>query len=267
MKRSILVIAAVLAATGAFAQTAQPATPAAAPAAAAPAPAAAAPAPTATTDTSTIGGADPTLIGADKANPQLKEVMINKFEDDGFWTGSMSRDDGFITLRKFESKGALAKKPIQAEKDAKIDEPDDYVLGVKVEHLHRAVTSFSVIPSRPISMPGIVKTISVWVVGRNVNHQLFAMVNDQFGNTAKIPMGSLAFTGWRQLTGAVPPSIKQLNPRYEGRTGLTLQSFVIETDPAETYGLYYMYFDDLTVWTDLFIENKRDPDDMNDSVW
>ena len=262
MKRSILVLSAVLAATGAFAQNAQPATPVATPA-----PASTSAAPTATTDPSTIGAADPVLIGSDKANPQLATVMINKFEDDGFWTGSMSRDDGFITLRKFESKGALAKKPIPAEKDAKIDEADNYVVGAKIDHLHRAVTSFSIIPSRPISMPGVVKTISVWVVGRNVNHQLYAMVNDQFGNTAKIPMGSLAFTGWRQLTGAVPPSVKQIDPRYESHSGLTFQSFLIETDPAETYGQYYIYFDDLSVVTDLFIQNKRDPDDMNDSVW
>jgi hypothetical protein len=254
MKRSILFLAALAAAAGAFAQNAQTAAPAAAPA------------PTANTDPSTIGGADPTLIGADKANPQLQEISITKFEDDGFWTGSMSRDDGFITLRKFEGSPA-AKKPLTAEKNAQINEPDVYVLGVKIEHLHRAVTSFSVIPSRPISMPGVVKTISVWVAGRNVNHELYAMVNDQYGNVAKIPMGSLAFTGWRQLTGAVPPSVKQLNPRFAGRSGLTLQSFLIETDPSETYGVYYIYFDDLRVVTDMFIENKRDPDDMNDSVW
>jgi hypothetical protein len=249
MKRSILFLAALLAAAGAFAQNAQ-----------------ANPAPTANTDPSTIGGADATLIGKDKANPQLQEISVTKFEDDGFWTGSMSRDDGFITLRKFEG-GPAAKKPLDAEKNAQINEPDVYVLGVKVEHLHRAVTSFSVIPSRPISMPGVVKTISVWVAGRNVKHELYAMVNDQFGNTAKIPMGSLAFSGWRQLTGAVPPSIKQLNPRFAGRSGLTLQSFLIEADPEETYGVYYIYFDDLRVVTDMFIENKRDPDDMNDSVW
>lgn len=253
MKRSILVLAALLAASGAFAQTAQTAP-------------AAAPAPTASTDPSTVGEADPMLIGADKANPQLKEVSINKFEDDGFWSGYMSRDDGFITLRKFEG-GPNAKQPIQGEKDAQITEPDKYVLGAKIEHLHRAVTSFTISPTRPISMPGIVKTISVWVVGRNVPHQLYAIVNDQYGNTAKIPMGSLAFTGWKKLTGVVPPNVKQMNPRYEGRTGLTLQSFLIETNPDDTYGSYYIYFDDLRVVTDLFIENKRDPDDMNDSVW
>lgn len=250
MKRFTLLLVALIA-TGAYAQTAQT------------------PAPTATTDPATIGGPDPLRIGDDHANPQLADVSITKFEDDGFWRGEMSRDDGFITLRRINSKGPAAKKPVSGDVNAKITdtEADEYVLGAKVEHLHRAVTSFSVVPLRPISMPGIVKTISVWVAGRNVNHQLFAMVNDQFGNTAKIFLGSLAFTGWRQLTGAVPPSVKQLNPRYEGRTGLTFQSFLIETDPNETFGQYYIYFDGLTTMTDMYIESQRDADDVNDSQW
>lgn len=250
MKRTTLLIAAaLLLASGAFAQSAA--------------------APAAKADTKTTqdpGAADPSLIGVDKAQQELKEISISKFEDDGFWKGSMMSDDGFITLRRFEGSPA-DKKPLEGETAAQLAETDKYVLGVKVEHLHRAVTSFSISPTTPLPIPGIAKTISIWVVGRNVKHQLYVIIDDQFGNRAKVPMGDLAFTGWKKLTAAIPPNIKQTDPRYVGKSGISIRSLVVETDPAETYGSYYIYFDDLRAVTDLFSENNRDPDDMVDTAW
>jgi hypothetical protein len=250
MKRTTLLIAGgLLLAAGVFAQSA--ATPAAK---------------VDTKTTQDIGSADPSLIGVDKAQQELKEISISKFEDDGFWAGSMMRDDGFISLRRFEGSPA-EKKPLEGETAAQLAETDKYVLGAKIEHLHRAVTSFSISPTAPLPVPGITKTISVWVVGRNVKHQLYVILDDQFGNRAKVPMGDLAFTGWKKLTAAIPPNIKQVDPRYVSKTGISIRSFLIETDPAETFGSYYIYFDDLRAVTDLFTENNRDADDMVDTAW
>lgn len=266
MKRTTLLIAAgLLLAAGAFGQAATTA----APAAATPAPAASTTAPAATDAkpaTQDVGAADPSLIGVDKAQQELKEISISKFEDDGFWKGEMMRDDGFITLRRFEGSPA-DKKPIAGETQAQLAEQDKYVLGAKIEHLHRAVTSFSISPTAPLPIPGITKTISVWVVGRNVKHQLYVLIADHFGNRAKIPLGDLAFSGWKKLTAAIPPNIKQSDPRYVGKSGISIESFLVETDPAETYGSYYIYFDDLRAVTDLFSENNRDADDMVDTAW
>ena len=39
----------------------------------------------------------------------------------------------------------------------------------------------------------------------------------------------------------------------------------IACDPDESFGTYYVYFDDLRAITDLFAEDMRDPDDMPDS--
>lgn len=250
MKRTILLIAAgLLVASGVFAQSA--ATPAAQ---------------VNSTTTPTAGGAEPTLIGVDKAQQELKEISVSKFEDDGFWAGSMMRDDGYISLRRFEG-SPVDKKPLEGETEAQIVEADKYVLGAKIEHLRRAVTSFSVSPTQPLPIPGITKTISIWVVGRNVKHQLYVILDDQFGNRAKVPLGDLAFTGWKKLTAAIPPNIRQTDPRYVGKTGISVRSFLVETDPAETYGTYYIYFDDLRAVSDLFTENNRDSDDMVDTSW
>jgi len=250
MKRTILLIAgAVVLTVGAFAQNA--ATPAAQ---------------ADTKATQSVGAADPALIGVDKAQQELKEVSISKFEDDGFWKGEMMRDDGYISLRRFEGSPA-DKKPIEGETAAQIKENDKYVLGAKIEHIHRAVTSFSIAPTQPLPIPGITKTISLWVVGRNVKHELYVILDDQFGNRAKVPLGNLAFTGWKKLTAAIPPNIRQADPRYPSKTGISLRSFLVETDPAETYGTYYLYLDDLRAVTDLFTENNRDADDMIDTAW
>lgn len=251
MKRTILLIAGgLILAAGAFAQSA--ATPAAQV--------------TAKGDTTGVGAADPQLIGVDKAQQELKEISISKFEDDGFWRGDMMSDFGYITLRRFEGSPA-DKKPIEGESTAQLAETDKYVLGVKIQHTHRAAATFSISPVQPLPIPGITKTISVWVVGRNVKHQLYVLLDDQFGNRAKVPLGDLAFTGWKKLTAAIPPNIKQTDPRYPSKTGIAVRSFVIETDPAETYGSYYIYFDDLRAVTDLFSENNRDADDMVDTAW
>lgn len=250
MKRTILLIAGGLVlASGAFAQSA--ATPAAQ---------------VNTQSTQSVGGAEPELIGVDKAQQELKEISISKFEDDGFWAGSMMRDDGYISLRRFEGSPA-DKKPIEGETAAQIVEADKYVLGAKIEHLHRAVANFSISPTQPLPIPGITKTISIWVVGRNVKHQLYVLLDDQFGNRAKVPLGDLAFTGWKKLTAAIPPNIRQTDPRYPSKTGISIRSFLVETDPAETYGTYYFYMDDLRAVSDLFTENNRDADDMIDTSW
>jgi len=250
MKRTFALIAGGLLLTaGAFAQSA--ATPAAQ---------------VDTKATTAVGAPDPQLIGIDKAQQELKEISVSKFEDDGQWAATMMRDDGYITLRRFEGSPA-DKKPVEGETASQITENDKYVLGAKVEHIHRAVTSFDVKPTQPLMIPGITKTISVWVIGRNVKHQLYVILTDHFNNEAKVPLGDLAFTGWKKLTAAIPPNIRQADPRYPSKTGISIKAFHVETDPAETYGTYYIYFDDLRAVTDLFAENNRDADDMVDTAW
>jgi len=78
-------------------------------------------------------------------------------------------------------------------------------------------------------------------------------------------MGALNFSGWREMTTAVPPTLVQRDFHYNDRMGLQILGFMIEPALMETYGTYYVYFDGLRVLTDLFAEESRDPDDMVDS--
>ena len=80
-----------------------------------------------------------------------------------------------------------------------------------------------------------------------------------------LPMGTLNFSGWKQLTVAVPPSIVQQDYHYTDRMGLQIIGFLVEPDMMEAYGTYYIYLDDLRAYTDLFADEYRDEDDMVDS--
>lgn len=203
-------------------------------------------------------------LGRDTAQQELQEVSISKFEDAGFWRVYMPIDQGVIESRRFEG-GPLDKEPLPEEEELGIATPDDYVLGVKASFFRRGDMQIYIQPIRPLQVPGITKTISLWVVGRNFNHRLNVVVADYFGNVNVLDMGRINFSGWKRMTVAVPPTIVQRDYHYNDRMGLQILGFLIEPDMMEAYGTYYVYFDDLRAYTDLFAEESRDPDDMVDS--
>ncbi|MDR3276238.1 MAG: flagellar filament outer layer protein FlaA [Treponema sp.] len=218
-----------------------------------------------------VGTVNSGNIGVETAQTQLQEVSVDKFEYDGFWTARMSTDEGYTRTRLFEG-GPAAKQPIPEEQGQAI--PDQYVLGVRVDFLRRGIDSFYIYAQRPIPVAGITKSISVWVAGRNFNHELFVLVKDFFGHDYELSMGRLNFQGWKKLTVQVPPQISdgtgtrgivQKNYHYTSQMGIQIVGFRIDCDPVDAFGSYYVYFDDLRVETDLFAENNRDEDDPVDS--
>jgi hypothetical protein len=210
------------------------------------------------------GEPNPNEIGVDTAQQMLREVSVSKFEDPAFWYAAIPQDQGIIRMRRFDG-GPMDKQPIPGEVAAGIEEQDQYVLGMKVNYFNRGHKRFGVFPVRSLLIEGICKTVSVWVVGRNFNHILKLVVADYFGNEVEITMGKLNFSGWKKLTVAIPPSLKQRDYHHVARMGIKIVGFRIETDPAESYGTYYVYFDGLRAVTDLFAEQNRDPDDLLDA--
>jgi hypothetical protein len=216
-----------------------------------------------------VGTTNAESLGIDAAQQQLKEVSVDKFEHDGYWRSTMSSDEGYTTTRLF-SGGPSGKTPIEEEEDLNI--PDRFALGTRVDFLRRGHSSFTLYPVRPIPIEGITKTISVWVAGRNFNHELNILIQDSFGRPFELYIGKLNFQGWKRLTVAVPPQaddgrngIVQRNYHYNNQMGIKIVGFRVDCDPMEALGSYYVYFDDLRAVTDLFAENNRDPDDMSDS--
>jgi hypothetical protein len=206
---------------------------------------------------------DASKIGKDQAQQQLVEVSVSKLEDAAFWHGAMAIDDGIVTLRSLPGSPA-AKKPAEGDVLNKINEQDTRVLGMRIDFYHRGVVSFTVHPTAPLPIPGISKTISVWIAGRNFNHTLKVLIEDYFGRHMELTVGRLTFTGWKKLTVAVPPSIVQTDYHFTYKDGIKITGFKIECDPLEAMGTYYVYFDDIRVVSDLFGEARRDSDDMTD---
>ena len=211
---------------------------------------------------------NPETIGNESAMQALHEISLDKFEREGSWNVHISPDYGVITSRLFEGNPAM-KDPLK-EDEGKENE-DTQVLGVKVEFFKRGINSFYITSQRPIPIEGVTKTVSVWVCGRNMGHELYLLVEDYFGRNYELYMGSLGFSGWKKLTAVVPPSpdgehgIVQHSAYYGDKPGLRIIGFRVDCDPMLSRGAYYMYLDDLRCVTDLYDMQNHDEDDMADN--
>ncbi len=211
-----------------------------------------------------ISEPDPGLIGIESAQQSLREVSISKFEDAAFWYAKIGADDGIITVRD-KIGSPSEKEAIEGEQEVGITEDDKNVLGVRVDFFRRSMVDFYINPIRPLPIEGITKTISLWVAGRNTRHTLKLVIKDHFGNYAELTMGDLNFSGWKKMVVAIPPSITQRDYHYNDKMGIQITGFKVECDLEETYGKYYLYLDDLRAVTDLFAEQNRDADDIDDA--
>ena len=211
---------------------------------------------------------NPETIGNESAMQALHEISLDKFEREGSWGVHISPDYGVITGRLFVGSPAM-KDPLK-EDEGKENE-DTQVLGVKVEFFKRGINSFYITSQRPIPIEGVTKTVSVWVCGRNMGHELYLLVEDYFGRNYELYMGSLGFSGWKKLTAVVPPSpdgehgIVQHSAYYGDKPGLRIIGFRVDCDPMLSRGAYYMYLDDLRCVTDLYDMQNHDEDDMADN--
>ena len=211
---------------------------------------------------------NPETIGNESAMQALHEISLDKFEREGSWNVHISPDYGVITSRLFEGNPAI-KDPLKEDEGK--DNEDTQVLGVKVEFFKRGINSFYITSQRPIPIEGVTKTVSVWVCGRNMGHELYLLVEDYFGRNYELYMGSLGFSGWKKLTAVVPPSpdgehgIVQHSAYYGDKPGLRIIGFRVDCDPMLSRGAYYMYLDDLRCVTDLYDMQNHDEDDMADN--
>jgi len=218
--------------------------------------------------TDSLSEPDASNIGNDSAKQALREVSVDRFEREGSWNVHISPDYGVISGRLFDGT-PLAKEPLEDADNQEME--DTKVFGVKTEFFRRGVNSFYITAARPIPIEGVTKTVSVWVCGRNMGHQMWLLVQDYNGNNFEIWMGSLEFSGWKKLTTAIPPSpdgehgIIQQSVYHGDKPGLRIVGFRVDCNPMEAKGSFYMYLDDIRAVTDLYDIQNRDEDDMMDN--
>lgn len=198
-------------------------------------------------------------IGIETAGKLIADIPVTHYEDADTWRVNMAVDQGIIFSMKRRG------RPLEVnEIDPNDGTKNEYVLGIKVAFNQRGYSRFRINPPRPIKVPGITKAITVWVCGRSFQHRLYAHVLDYEGNEMMLDMGLLDFVGWKKLSIAVPTSIRQHNYHDVDWRGVSFSGWSIETDPEESYGIYYVYFDELRAITDIYTEEHRDEDDMHD---
>ena len=110
----------------------------------------------------------------------------------------------------------------------------------------------------------------MWVCGRNMDHEMYVLIQDYYGNNFELYLGNLGFSGWKKLTVAVPPTpdgehgIIQSSAYNGVKPGLRITGFRVDCNPMQARGQYYLYLDDLRAVTDLYDVEHRDADDMMD---
>ena len=223
------------------------------------------------------------------ADQQLITFILDDFEDAGTWISEMPRDQGVIFSMK--RKGAPRKVKARVAAIKKVNEDyikrnskgrqikenplagfpyndNKYILGVRVEFMKRGYNWFTVKPPLPIKVPGICKSINVWVVGRGYSHELWLMIRDYHGNRRYLQsMMKLNHRGWRRMRFPIrDDKIEQNDYKVTDpkKVGITFDGFLIQCDPLESRGKYYIYFDLLTAEVDLYFEFQKDEDDVPD---
>lgn len=222
---------------------------------------------------------------ADDVAQRIESITIESFDDpeERVWieNGKENREKRLWMLQgsKFATKDGDISYPRKAFPEiwpaALFDTNPDGLklrsLGVEGKFDRKGFNYIEIYPAREgkdgklepygLPLPGITKMIDLWVWGSMFKYELEVHIRDSRGIPYVLPMGSLAYQGWKNLKADVPTYIPQLQayvPRY---LGLTLTKFVLRTDPAERVDHFYVYFDQLKTLTDMH-QNPFDGRDL-----
>ena len=215
-------------------------------------------------------------VFADEATKNLVSKMLESFDKPGTITWSVRGSD-------FSKPGTIPPIdmsyirtwPDQVYGNNK-EKADLWAMAVRGSFNRRAYNYIEIVPvdpskkgadglpePKPIAIPGRAQAIDLWAWGANYNYWLDIHLQDYRGVDHVLHLGSLRYSGWRNLSVTIPGSIPQASPYIPRFRGLVITKLVMWTRPEEPVDGFYLFLDDLKVLTDLF-ESRFDGDELAD---
>jgi len=215
---------------------------------------------------------------ADDVAQRLESIVVDTFDDpeSRSWieTGVEIKEarQWVVTGSKFATKEGDVQYPIPAYVEGDGSYPDALFgnnpsklalksLGVYAKYDRKGYNYYEVYPVKkddkgnvvpsPLSLPGITKSIDLWVWGSNFKTSIEFHVRDYRGIPYVLSGGSLNYQGWKNIQVNVPSSIPQTQPYLPHYKGLLLTKIVVRTEPTERVDGFFTYFDQLKVLTDM----------------
>lgn len=196
---------------------------------------------------------------ADDVTTYLEAKIIESFDDEAAngWTvkGSKFTTQGYpkMTFVKTWPEALFGKN---------IENVDRKVLGIHGKFDRKEFNAIDIIPTRPITIPGRVRALDLWVWGSNFDYTLEVHIMDYKGLIHVIQMGGLLYEGWKDLVASIPDSIPQSKQYLPKKEELKIVKLVLWTKPSENVSDFYVYFDQIKVLTDTF-ESPYDGYDLS----
>lgn len=128
-------------------------------------------------------------------------------------------------------------------------------LSVSVSFFRRSYNFFDLVPTVQKIIHGKAQTLDVWVWGGNYNYSIEMLFSDYRGYTHTLPLGSLKYIGWRNLSTAVPSFIPQSEPYVPRAKGLRFLNFRFWASPEERADNFVVLLDYFQTVTDTFRES------------
>ncbi len=221
----------------------------------------------------------PTYLLADEVTENLESRVLESFDPDTQTTEWYVRGSKFITegYPEWIYTEAWPEALFGANREGK----DLRVLGINAKFDRQGYNNLEIIPVKegedgelvpnPISIPGRVKLIDIWIWGSLYDYYMEVHLSDYRGVVWVINLGSINYRGWKNLRSEIPHYIPQSESYVPHRKGLSLEKLVLWTKPTERVDNFYLYIDQIKVLTDMF-ESRFDGDNLTwpekmDEMW
>ncbi|MBW5399059.1 flagellar filament protein FlaA [Brachyspira pilosicoli] len=127
-------------------------------------------------------------------------------------------------------------------------------LSVSVSFFRKGYNFFDLVPTVQKIIPGKAQTFDVWVWGGNYDYTMEMLFEDYRGYTYTLPIGSLKYIGWKNLSTSVPAFLPQEEPYVPRAKGLRFLNFRFWASPEERADNFVVLLDYFQTVTDTFRE-------------